>query len=982
MPNPPFIDAIATCPPPHDRERVARASADLATAAAEADGAVADAISTLSGDAAGAALLAAVFGNSPFLTRTLLRETAFLPALLSASAAESFAAILAAVEAAPRDAASQAEMMQRLRVARRRVALLVAMADIAGMWQAKRVVEALTAFADASVQAAVRWLLRQLHEKGDLALADPARADVGSGLAVIAMGKFGAHELNYSSDIDFVMVFDQDVTPYAGKDTPQASFIRLSQALVKLLQEATADGYVFRTDLRLRPDPGVTPTVISMMAAEQYYESMGQNWERAAMIKARAAAGDIPAGEAYLARLAPFIWRKNLDFAAIEDVHSIKSQIHAHRGLGRIVVPGQNIKLGPGGIRDIEFFAQTQQLIAGGRDPDLRERTTCGALRALASAGWIDDGVADALTECYWFHRKVEHRLQMVGDEQTHSLPDSDEGLTHIARFMGYDDRGAFEQELLARLNTVRGHYAALFQKSAPLAAGGNLVFTGTEDDPETLETLRGMGFERPDSVSAEIRGWHHGRYRATRSTRSRELLTKLMPALLATMAKTADPDATFGRFGRFLEGLPSGVQLFSLLFAHPNLLDLMAAIMGAAPRLANYLSRSATVLDAVLEPDFFNHLPPCEILCQDLQEMLRTARDFEDVLDVSRRWTRERRFQLGVQVLNNTTDADTAGRNYADVAEAVITDLCPRVEADFAARHGRVPGGGMAMLAMGKLGGREMSATSDLDLIFIYDYDASAAESDGDKPLAAGHYFTRLSQRLLNALTVQTSEGALYEVDMRLRPSGNAGPVATQLETFRTYQCGQAWTWEHMALTRARVVAGPPALTAEITAMIDEVLRQPRDPAKIAADVVDMRTRLAREKPSEDPWELKQVRGGLIDLEFVAQYLQLVHAASHADCLDRNTGGALAKLGKAGVLPADVAGGLVSAVTLIRGLTGVLRIAMEGPFDPETSPQGLRDVLTKVAGEADFAALDRRLRATQASVHQRFQEIVEAAAG
>ena len=981
-----FLEQAGGVVPPNDPDRAAMALDDLRQAAAALDDAAAGRVVLgLCEDPAAAALLAGVFGNSPFLTRSILTEAAFLPRLFGAPADNTLAWLLQGLAVDLDAADGMDQVMRHLRVARRRVAILVALADIGGAWGTDRVTDALSDFADAAIGGAVRWLLRQLGGRGDLLLPDAARAEVGSGLAVLGMGKLGARELNYSSDVDLIVLFDQEVVPYAGKDSPQACFIRLVKDLVKLLQQPTGDGYVLRTDLRLRPDPGATPAVISMAAAEQYYESLGQNWERAAMIKARPVAGDLAAGAAYLERLRPFIWRRNLDYAAIEDIHSIKRQIHSHRGHADIAVEGHNIKLGRGGIRDIEFFAQTQQLIAGGRDPGLRAPATCDAIAALTEAGWITPPVAEEMVAAYDYLRRLEHRLQMIGDEQTQAMPKIADGVAHVANFMGHADLASFRDELLAHLDRVQRHYANLFETAPALSEGGNLVFTGTDDDPETLDTLEAMGFSGAQGVSATIRGWHHGRYRATRTSRSRELLTTLMPALLQAIASTANPNATLGRFDRFLNGLPSGVQLFSMLSARPQLLGQLAEIMGSAPRLANYLGENSGVLDAMIGDDFLAEQPSREELAGRLSGALAGSAVFEDVLDTTRRWVKERKFQLGVQILGATIDADGSGQAYAAMAEGAIAGLLPRVNDYFAERegHGRIADGGMVVLAMGKLGSREMTAESDLDLIFLYDYGDGDGDgqSDGRRPLMGQQYFTRLSQRLINAITVPTAEGKLFEVDMRLRPSGKSGPVATRMSGFRDYQCDEAWTWEHMALARARVVAGPAELAARARSAIDEALRKPRDRAATARDVAEMRQRLAREKPHDNPWELKLVRGGLLDIEFIAQYLQLAHAAVRPEVLNPTTCAALSGMAEAGILDARVAEELIAASRLYRSLMAVFRVAVEGEFHPDEAPAGLAAVILRTAQTEDLATLERQLLTTQQRVLAHFAAIVEAAA-
>ena len=500
--------------------------------------------------------------------------------------------------------------MAALRRAKRQAALAIALADLAG-WSLDQVTAALTAFADACVQGALRFLLTRMAAGEGVAGPDGEQLESTTGLTILAMGKYGAHELNYSSDIDLVVFYDADKFPFHKRGDPRGAAVELTQGLVKLIAETTADGYVFRVDLRLRPDAGATQVAISTLAALDYYESQGQNWERAAMIKARACAGDPATGAGFLAAIAPFIWRRNLDFAAIEDIHSIKRQIHAHAGHGEIAVAGHNIKLGRGGIREIEFFAQTQQLILGGRNPDLRSASTLDALRALAAKGTITPEAEADMRRCYVYLRTLEHRLQMIEDQQTHKIPDSEEGLAHVACFMGYDETALFRAAFTDVLETVQGHYARLFEREPELTdSHGNLVFTGVEDDPETLQTLTAMGFHDAPHVAAAIRGWHHGRIRAMRSARARELLTKLTPLILAALAATPGPDAAFVQFDRFLSGLPSGVQLFSLFLARPEFLNLLARSLGSAPRLSLYLARNPSTLDALLDVDFLTTLP------------------------------------------------------------------------------------------------------------------------------------------------------------------------------------------------------------------------------------------------------------------------------------------------------------------------------------------------------------------------------------
>lgn len=959
-----FADLIvkSRLPPPYDKARAGQAWEDFRPR-------IADSESELFTRPPVRALFDGIFGNSPYLTRLCLRLAEDVAGILDRPLGDSREAILAATAALAAQAENEAALTGGLRVQKQRAALLTALADLAGVWTAKEAVRALSQFADGAVQGAVDWYLREAAGKGQFTLRDDADPARDSGYIVLAMGKYGAYELNYSSDIDLVILFDREILEGRGVTEPQRFALGLTRALVRILQEPTTDGYVFRTDLRLRPDAGATQVALSTEAAEHYYEAMGQNWERAAFIKARPCAGDLEAGARFLERLRPFVWRKYLDFAAIEDIHSIKRQIRVQTG-ERIRLDGHNIKLGSGGIREIEFFAQTQQLITGGRLADLRVRETEAALRKLAEHGLIAGRVADDLIAAYWFLRHVEHRLQMIEDQQTHTLPERREDFDRVAHLCGHADTEKFRRRLRRRLEIVQKHYGALFESAPPLAEeAGSLVFTGVEDDPDTIETLSRLGFKRPSDVAAAIRGWHHGRLNATRTARAREMLTALMPALLKALGETPDPDQAFARFDQFLKGLPAGVQFFALLQARPEILDLLAQALGTAPRLAGYLARNPAALESLAAMDGRDGLPGPDELRREVTQAVDAARHFEEALDAARRVARERGFLISLDILKGTLCAEDAGAAFAALAEAVIASLYAPAADDLARRHGRIEGGELAVVAMGKLGGCEMTAASDLDLIFIYDHPGDVTASDGPAPLAPNHYFARLSQRLISALTSPTAEGKLYDVDMRLRPSGNAGPIATRLDGFEAYHLERAWIWEHMALTRARVVAAPPAFARRIEETVRAVLCTPRKADDVKSAVTDMRARLLREHGAAGPWDLKGTAGGLVDLEFVVQGLQLCHAAAQPSVLDTNTRAALDKLGRAGVLEPEPRGELTAASHLYQSLTQILAVAVGGTFSPEDAPLSLKQSLARAGNAAAFAELEERLVRCQGQV-------------
>jgi len=980
-------------PPPQPRAPDA-AAADAARArliealrAVEDDGAAArtaDAVES-SPDGPLASLLIGVATASPYLAQLSAREAATTARIavdgpktvLAEALAMAKPGALGPDEPAERTSETLAQLMRRLRVAKRRVALALALGDAAGALTLMEVTEGLSELADAALDSAIDRALKDLSPE--------AGTGEGCGFVALGMGKLGARELNYSSDIDIILLYEPKRLPPLDPDRIRQDMVRAARTVMRVMDERTADGYVFRTDLRLRPDPSATPLALTVRAAETYYESLGQNWERAAMIKARPVAGDRRLGEEFLRHIRPFVWRKHLDFAAISDIQSIKRQINAYRGGGRIAIAGHDVKIGRGGIREIEFYVQTQQLIWGGREPELRTRRTLDGLEALAGQGHVKPETAADLDRCYRFLRTLEHRLQMVNDEQTQRLPEEPEKLASLAAFLGFADRETFEAEVRKTFETVEAHYARLFEEAPALGAGGALSFTGTDDDPDTLKTLSDMGFMEAARVAGRIRIWHHGRYRATRSERSRQILTELTPRLLKALSDTADPDEAFGRFDNFLSGLPAGVQLFSLFYANPQLLDLVAEIMGTAPRLAEWLSRKPILLDAVLSPDFFDPLEDADALKSALDEALSQARDFQDVLDLTRRWANDRKFQNGVQLLRGAADPDAAARHLSAIAEVSLDALLRAVEAEFAQSHGRVPGGGLAIVAMGKFGGRELMPRSDLDLVFIYDHAPDAESSDGEKPLGPAVYYLRLCQRLVTAINSETGEGKLFEVDNRLRPDGKSGPLATQFATFEAYYRdredkpgGDAWTWEHMALTRARAAVGPADLCARIDRAIAANLNQARDPATLVRDVAAMRRRLAREFPGQSPWEVKHRPGGLVDVEFVAQYLQLLSGGGDKPVFSANTAEALDRLCEAGWLDASARDDLQAGLALWRRLQIALRLsAVEGGFDAETAPQGQLRLLVRIAEADGFEDLAARMARTADAVAARFAALV-----
>ena len=790
-------------------------------------------------------LIAGAAGCSPYIAGLLARDGAWLRDVLDHP-----------------DAALQDELVriaqlplpdlaQGLRVAKRRIALLAGIADLGGVWTLEDVTQALSNLADGAVDVALKRLVGAEIARGKIPGQTGDDAGTAAGMVSIAMGKGGAYELNYSSDIDLICLFDETRFDVNDFHDARSAFVRVTRKMAVLLSDLTADGYVFRTDLRLRPDLSVTPVCLSMEAAERYYESVGRTWERAAYIKARASAGDIAAGEGFLKTLTPFVWRKHLDFVAIQDAHDMRLRIREHKGLGgKITLKGHNMKLGRGGIREIEFFTQTRQLIAGGRDPALRCRGTVDGLAALAHAGWVPPADADVLTDHYRHHREVEHRLQMINDAQTHDLPGGDDGMARLAAFIGVED-AAMRTDLRARLEEVHAMTEGFFAPDA------------------TAPTSRGAS-DFGDDITAR---WLT--YPALRSDRAVEIFDRLKPRLLNAMQDAAKPQEALLAFGGFLAGLPAGVQVFSLFDANPPLTQLIIDIAATAPALAHYLGRNSAVFDAVIGGDFFADWPGCDVLTKDLTGVLDRAPDYEARLDSARRWMKEWHFRIGVHHLRGLIDAGNAGRQYSDLARAVLAAIFPVVEAHMATKHGPPPGRGAVVVAMGSLGAGRIHAASDLDLILIYDGQGEDA-SIGPRPLQTRAYYARLTKALVTSLTAPMAEGRLYEVDMRLRPSGGKGPVATAFSGFEGYQMGDAWTWEHLALTRALVVAGDAALGDDIESVRSKVLAAKSGNDAVRADVADMRRRIAQAKSPDGPWDAKIGAGRLQDIELTGQMVAL----------------------------------------------------------------------------------------------------------
>lgn len=826
--------------------------------------------------------------NSPFLAQLIDRQPA-LVTLIEAGEYDQALADALAMEVSGDIAAT-------LRKQRQAIALVTALADLAGVWDLTRVTRILSDFADSALDRAITAAIRERYD------CDPA------GFAVIGLGKHGGQELNYSSDIDPIFLYDPETLPRREREDVADAAVRIGRKVIELLSARDENGYVFRVDMRLRPSPEVTPIAIPVEAAISYYESSALAWEQAAFIRARAAAGDKALGSYFLKSIQPFIWRRSLDFGQIANIRAMSGQIRDHYHEGQLLGPGYDLKRGRGGIRECEFYAQAHQLIHGGRDPSLRIADTRAALALLAESGRIAGGDANALSEAYLVLRTIEHRLQMLDDRQTHALPENPADLDRAARLHGL----AGGDDLIALL--------------APVVARVEAIYDGLAGDEEERQRrlpeerlpledqLQSMGYADPAAVAQRLTRWRSGQLRAIRSASAREAFELVLPRIMETLIGSPDPDVALARFDNVIESLPSAINFFHLLDARPGLLKLLADVLSYAPTLADALARRSEYLEGLIDASAFDLPAGGDALAAELDARIGDA-DYERLLDLVRAFVGEKRFAFGVQLIEGRHDPLDVSRAYAHLAEVAVRKLTEATIAEFENVHGRIPNAEFIILGYGRLGGQALTHASDLDLVMLFTGE-TGTESDGRRPLGATQYFNRLAQRVVGALSVQTASGALYEVDTRLRPSGAQGMLCVSLDSFARYQREEAWTWEHMALTRARVVFGP---SDEINAAIAEILHRQRDPKQLRRDIASMRNEMAEHKPPKGILDVKLCPGGLVDAEFCIHGLQLEHRTAFYPQLDQATQALVAT----GLLPTA----FIDAQALLTRLLVLLRL-------------------------------------------------------
>ena len=874
---------------------------------------------------------------SPFLTGLIDRNADLMPLIHAGNFDDALAAALAR---------SADSVGTALRKQRQGVALVTAIADLSDVWDLTRVTHILSDFADHALDQAIA-----------AAIEERVPGAPNQGFAVIALGKHGGRELNYSSDIDPIFLFDPKTLPHRERDDVAEAAVRYGRRVIELLSALDGDGYVFRVDMRLRPSPEVSPIVLPVEAAIGYYESSALAWEQAAFIRSRVSSGDRALGKYFLNAIVPFIWRKSLDFGQLKNISAMTAQIRDHYAKGQKMGLGFDLKRGHGGIRECEFFAQAHQLIHGGRDPALRVPDTRAALQALAAAGPISAQEAETLSSAYTQLRIFEHRLQMHSDRQTHEIPANRDTADAVARLHGLTDADA----LIATIAPITAVVAAVYDRMVD--AGGSEGPRLADEGLPLEEQLTDLGYADPVAVMQRLARWRSGKIRAIRSPSARDAFEAVLPAIMAALAQAPDSDRAIARFDNMIEAMPSAINVFRLLEARPGLLQLVADILSYAPTLADDLGRQSRYLDALIDTSAM-HLPGDVSALQDAMQRRIGNADYQSTLDIVRDYVGEKRFALGVQLIEGRSDALAISQAYAHLAEASLETLTTATLAEFEKAHGKIPGGELIILALGRLGGEALTHASDLDIILLFSGD-HLAESDGPRSLGATQYFNRLAQRVIAAMSVATASGALYEIDTRLRPSGADGLLCASVKSFDQYQRQNAWTWEHMALTRARVLFGSAGARGQVAEIIRDVLHTKRDIPKLRHDIATMRKDMAAHKPPKGALDVKLLPGGLVDMEFIIHALQL---ETH-DGMRPQLGPAIDALVAAGHLHADFA----KAFALMARLLVMVRLIAP---DCAAPPQAAQMLIAHSLGFDDWDGLTHALREYRGVVMNQWQSL------
>ena len=880
---------------------------------------------------------------SEFVAQHCIRDPQLLIDLINSRDLQTISSPSSRVGAALHSIQHEEELAHALRQLRRREMVRIAWRELAGWASLDETLHDLSDLADACVDGALARLSHWHAQRHGVARNAKG---VPQSLVVLGMGKLGARELNFSSDIDVIFGYPENGVSDGPKPLDNEEyFVRLGQKLARVLDEVTADGFVFRVDLRLRPFGAAGPLAMSFGALETYYQNHGREWERYALIKARPVAGDLAQGERLLAMLRPFVYRRYLDFNVFESLRDMKQLIMqevARRGLEG------NIKLGRGGIREIEFTGQVFQLIRGGREPALRERGIVAVLQHLGRADYLRQPEADALIAAYVFLRQVENRLQEHKDEQIHELPRDAAGRVRLAWSMGYADWPGFSSALDGHRHQVQRIFAAVFV--APRAVHEQphresafaVLWCGALTAADAANLLTAAGYTQPAQVLLLLQQLRDGPLLRALGERGRRRLDELLPRLFEVSRGAADPDETFRRLLRVVEAIAKRSTYLTLLAENPTALEHLARLAAGSAWLTDMVARTPLLLDELIDPRVFNEFPSQESLHAELESALSgiATDDLEGQMDALRQFQQTAVVRVAAADLTGSAPLMKVSDFLTWIAEQVVRKALEIAWQHMSLRHGepwcRDAAGErrarFGIIAYGKLAGLELGYGSDLDLVFLHDSDGEDQQTRAAaRALDNNEFFTRLAQRIINILSIPTTSGVLYQVDTRLRPSGAAGLMVSGLESFSRYQREQAWTWEHQALLRTRPVAGDASVGDRFNTLRREVLSRPRDGEALRREVAHMRARMLKEHGHADGgFDIKLDLGGLTDIEFLVQYWVLRHAAVHPELLDwpdniRNLEGLVAS----GVLAADT--GLFLADTYREFRRIVHRCSLEG---------------------------------------------------
>jgi len=886
-----------------------------------------------------------VLGGSQTLANTLhSAEGRWMELLRASRIAPTRAAAYHERQLGPAVGESWESFATQLRQHCHREYLRIGLADLTGRYNVETTMAQLSELAAGLFAAAYNWARRSLHEQyGEFVPAVPR--DSGSGtqdsFVVLALGKLGGAELNFSSDVDVMYLYASESEETAGgpRGTLQARefFTRLAELITRVLQEVTPAGFAFRVDLRLRPEGVNGPIVNALNDALIYYEAYGQTWERSALIQACPVAGELELGERFLREVRPFIYRRYLDYTTIADMKDMKARIENQMGekVGR-----GNVKLGRGGIREIEFVAQVMQLVHGGRDERVRVRGSLPTLTRLAQAGYLPADEGEALMQAYRFLRNVEHKIQIVHQRQTHTVPADAHEQETLARRLGYRGENAVAElwaDLDRRMDRVRRAFEKLFYEPAAetrRSADAEVIglLHALDNREAGIRRLQVLGFAQPETSYDDLLLLRDGPPSAPARVGRKKVLYEIAPSLLRTILQSAEPDLALRNVATFISSVGARTSFLALLRENPATLRMLVDLFVGSQFLANAFIRRPELLDTLVRADLVRVHREADDLGAELQALLPRDGDFEESLEVLRRFRNQEFLRIGINDLQSVLRPGEVSAELTTLAEVCLRSACAVAAGDICARYGcaELPGQ-MVVLALGKLGGRELNYNSDLDLIFVYE-----EAPPGPLRVSVHELFSKLAQRLITVLQVTTREGIVYRIDTRLRPSGRSGPLVSSLESFRRYHQTSAQLWERQALIKARPVAGTPALQERVSAIVaDFVYRAPLTAGDVR-EIRRLRRRMERElaKESRERVNIKTGRGGLVDVEFLTQMLQLHYGARQPRVRTGNTLGALEALAQIGVLPAGDHALLVDGYRFLRRVENSLRLAYDRPVE------------------------------------------------